>query len=282
MSECTGYVIWCTDEAWAYEHRPPHVSWHCLSGTGVAHGPTWFGEGQVSKELCTAFCTWQRDFLRTFLPKRGSEVDPHRRLSIAEFNLQGLRLATRLKQELGPALKVLYMRPPVGDPGRDLHDALEINGHGEAVPYFHHPHAGYVVDADYLDVWAWVFRPARQAFESGHAGVDDYWTGHKAISQTLIDDFCAWQKRFALAELDYDAVGQDRFGDFSWQDFHRDGIELAKRLKRELGAAYVVIYSRPFEDRSDIPWHELLVRMDGSTVEYIHKPYWAMDEVKEE
>ncbi len=36
--------------------------------------------------------------------------------------------------------------------------------------------------------------------------------------------------------------------DFDWEDFHRAGIELARRLKDEVGDAYDVVYLKASED----------------------------------
>ena len=48
-----------------------------------------------------------------------------------------------------------------------------------------------------------------------------------------------WSVRY---ESTYDTPG------FDWTAFHREGLELAKQLKRALGDDFTVVYEKPWED----------------------------------
>ena len=64
------------------------------------------------------------------------------------------------------------------------------------------------------------------------------------ITAALEAAFAAWTEHF------------ERFAEkeeFDWPGFHSQGIELGRRLKRELGSNYRVSYHKPFED----PAHEV-------------------------
>jgi hypothetical protein len=139
--------------------------------------------------------------------------------------------------------------------------------------------AGYVISADWTGTWGWIYRPEREAFLGTGIAESTYWGGERPISRELRDDFLSWQQVIAdtpFFHVELASPDRDRFGDFSWRVFHAQGLQLASRLKQELGAEYVVIYSRPEDDESSgIGWRNLVVRMDGSTAEYVHKPYWA-------
>lgn len=65
------------------------------------------------------------------------------------------------------------------------------------------------------------------------------------ISAELFDLFGQWAKDFMAGEpVDFiDPWNID------WQTFHMRGMELARRLKRELGSTADVQYVRPSEDR---------------------------------
>jgi hypothetical protein len=139
--------------------------------------------------------------------------------------------------------------------------------------------AGYVVFPADVWAWGWRYHPERSAFTGAKIAYLDRWRGEKAISPALAADFRAWQAQFSRipfwADCEVSADGNTVEG-LSWTVFHEQGVQLAKRLKHELGAGYVVIYSRPSEDQAHaIDWHDLLVRMDGSTAKYVHRPYWA-------
>ena len=59
------------------------------------------------------------------------------------------------------------------------------------------------------------------------------------ISASLQADFADWTAQFEqFAEKP----------EFDWHEFHRVGLNLAKRLKRDLGLSYRVSYHKPCED----------------------------------
>lgn len=137
-------------------------------------------------------------------------------------------------------------------------EMLEKNGG------FHVP--GYVIDCDYGRAWGWYFHPDRQAF------IGACCSPIQPITRELCKAFERWQRRFERGtDLDI-PPGQDGIGWFSWHRFHADGLRLAKRLKRELGPEYVVIYCRPWEDETGLGPRNMLITADGRAVKYVHVP----------
>lgn len=138
--------------------------------------------------------------------------------------------------------------------------------------------AGYVICPDQGGAWGFAFLPAANSFTGARVAGKAAWGGEKPISSQLASDFCAWQAHFERSNLLNDSgrsEDKDRVRQFCWTAFHEQGLRLAGRLKRELGAAYEVIYSRPCEDQSTlIDWFDLRVHADGTTAEYDHRPYW--------
>jgi len=65
------------------------------------------------------------------------------------------------------------------------------------------------------------------------------------ISKELESDFARWVRHFERDALDNP--------DFPWQRFNEEGMELARRLKGEIGNAANVVYVKPTED----PHHEV-------------------------
>ncbi len=59
------------------------------------------------------------------------------------------------------------------------------------------------------------------------------------LSKELEEDFAEWVIDF---ERNCEREG------FDWDDFHMRGMALAKRLRREVDSAYVVVYEKPMED----------------------------------
>jgi hypothetical protein len=135
---------------------------------------------------------------------------------------------------------------------------------------FHDP--GYVIDCDYAGAWGWIYRPDRRAFIGGCSSSHDGWGGDKPISDELRKAFDRWQLRFERAPLSDIPKGHDGAKGFSWRRFHVDGLRLAKRLKRELGPEYVVIYSRPWEDETGLGPINMLITDEGRAVPYVHVP----------
>jgi hypothetical protein len=61
------------------------------------------------------------------------------------------------------------------------------------------------------------------------------------VSKELEADFADWMVPFARDSYDNPES-------FPWEEFHRRGIELSKRLKREVGSTFRVRYVKPSED----------------------------------
>ena len=68
------------------------------------------------------------------------------------------------------------------------------------------------------------------------------------MSEALLGDFSAWVLKFERADR-MPGEAWDKLA-LDWTRFHATGIELAKRLKAEVGAAFRVIYEKPIEDPS--------------------------------
>jgi hypothetical protein len=78
------------------------------------------------------------------------------------------------------------------------------------------------------------------------------------VSKELEADFAEWIRQFEC-----DSWGH--FETFPWQEFHRRGIELSTRLKREIGSAARVRYLKPSEDPN---WQvEAIVEIDADSEE---------------
>jgi len=69
------------------------------------------------------------------------------------------------------------------------------------------------------------------------------WYDKTGISQSLHEQFAAWQSEFESA-----GMANREFADFDWVDYHRRGILLSHLLKAELGEQAVIIYEKAFED----------------------------------
>lgn len=132
--------------------------------------------------------------------------------------------------------------------------------------------AGYVIDADFCGVWAWVYRPDRTAWEGGSCGEGCHWDGDHPLPEKLIHDFYVWQNRFECADHDGALSGESIAQRLWWRDFHAEGIRLAKKLKKVLGPEYVVIYSKPFEDLPRVEPRNFLVTEEGRIRPYRHVP----------
>lgn len=61
------------------------------------------------------------------------------------------------------------------------------------------------------------------------------------VSKELEADFADWITQFERDSFENPEM-------FPWEEFHRRGIELSRRLKREIGSAAHVRYVKPIED----------------------------------
>lgn len=66
------------------------------------------------------------------------------------------------------------------------------------------------------------------------------------MSDALLGDFSAWVLAFERAEWLH-AETRDELA-LDWSQFHKRGLELAARLKVEVGSRFRVIYEKPYED----------------------------------
>jgi hypothetical protein len=130
---CAGYVIGNKDYAWAWQYEPAKES---MLGTSVGVGPTWTGEQPISSDLVLALCSWREQWsaVKFKAPAARQEFD------LAAHNKQGLDLGQRLKQSVGAAYRVFYMRvvdePDHGHSG----DAMELRIDSAPRPYVHSPY----------------------------------------------------------------------------------------------------------------------------------------------
>lgn len=98
---------------------------------------------------------------------------------------------------------------------------------------------------DFLSAYAWA-KDAEDdtTYVGGNiaAGEDEFEFSDFKVSAALVRGFCTWVGRF------------ERFCDdpaFDWDEFHRDGIALTRRLKAEIGDQARVVYAIPMEDRKN-------------------------------
>jgi hypothetical protein len=74
---------------------------------------------------------------------------------------------------------------------------------------------------------------------NSRTGMDEF-----DISDRLQKEFADWIGRFERGALDNPK--------FPWASFHKEGLALSRRLKKEIGEIANVVYVKPFED----PDHE--------------------------
>jgi hypothetical protein len=93
--------------------------------------------------------------------------------------------------------------------------------------------------------YGWMKRPGQYRCGVGPNMADSSgWSGDHPISKELDADFSAWSLEF---ECNVNSTGSgDRL--FDWRNFHDRGLELARRLKAELGPQIKVRYEKPIED----------------------------------
>ncbi len=75
------------------------------------------------------------------------------------------------------------------------------------------------------------------------------------VSASIEHDFGNWVVRFARGDDD---------PAFDWPAFNREGIELARRLKLEIGDQARVIYTQPSEDPSAVRTLRTEILADGT------------------
>jgi hypothetical protein len=85
--------------------------------------------------------------------------------------------------------------------------------------------------------------------------------GSHPMSEPLLAAFSEWILEFERAEWADYAGGHLAL---DWNRFHRRGLELARRLKAEVGPAFRVVYEKPFEDLAERTDERREVMEDGS------------------
>ena len=120
----------------------------------------------------------------------------------------------------------------------------------------------YTIMPDYGGADGWINRDESDTLGPNHA---DYsaWGGDHTITDALHEAFAAWQTEFERAPFDLDQVANS----IDWRSFHERGMELARRLKAELGNAAAVFYVKPLEDPNYLWMHRVEVMDDGSSIE---------------
>lgn len=89
------------------------------------------------------------------------------------------------------------------------------------------------------------------------------WTGSHPISEELFEALVEWYRRFCRAP---EVPGLMTNLDLDWIDFHAQGLELARRLKAEVGPTAEVRYRKPMEDPNQQLEPLRYVLDDGSVV----------------
>jgi hypothetical protein len=115
---------------------------------------------------------------------------------------------------------------------------------------------------DYGGAYGWINRDGSDTLGPNHAD-HSAWGGDHAITDELHAAFAAWQAEFESAPFDLDQVANS----IDWRRFHERGMELARRLKAELGNAAAVFYVKPLEDPNYLWMHRVEVVDNSSIIE---------------
>jgi len=105
----------------------------------------------------------------------------------------------------------------------------------------------YTVMPDFGGAWAWFKRSGLHPAVGVGGNIADghYWGTDCPISEGLLAAFDDWQSKF-------ESAGRRRNKAYpfplDWNDYHRRGLELTRRLKAELGEDICVVYEKPYED----------------------------------
>lgn len=118
---------------------------------------------------------------------------------------------------------------------------------------------------DGLASYVWLSKPGEDGSGVGYCvGSATGWYGHIPISDQLQADFAAWAIEF---EKEVDSFSED-YDSLDWNHFHEQGIELAIRLKSELGSESRVIYVKSHEESNDSLEKYREILDDGSLRNY--------------
>lgn len=120
----------------------------------------------------------------------------------------------------------------------------------------------YILSPDEGDPFCWervLGRDSRYSLCGDCCG----WNGSHPISEELFEALVEWYRRFCRAP---EVPGLMTNRDLDWIDFHAQGLELARRLKAEVGPTAEVRYCKPMEDPNQQFEPLRYVLDDGSVV----------------
>lgn len=120
----------------------------------------------------------------------------------------------------------------------------------------------YILSPDEGDPFCWervLGRDSRYSLCGDCCG----WNGSHPISEELFEALVEWYRRFCRAP---EVPGLMTNLDLDWIDFHAQGLELARRLKAEVGPTAEVRYCKPMEDPNQKLEPLRYVLDDGSVV----------------
>lgn len=120
----------------------------------------------------------------------------------------------------------------------------------------------YILSPDEGDPFCWervLGRDSRYSLCGDCCG----WNGSHPISEELFEALVEWYRRFCRAP---EVPGLMTNLDLDWIDFHAQGLELARRLKAEVGPTAEVRYCKPMEDPNQQLEPLRYVLDDGSVV----------------
>jgi hypothetical protein len=118
----------------------------------------------------------------------------------------------------------------------------------------------YTIMPDYAGAYGWVIADGDESQGVGpnHADTSG-WYGEHPISRELHEEFAHWQDLFEAAPMLDDGTIE-----LGWDNFHATGIDLARKLKTEIGDRARIIYEKPFEDPDREQDERREVLSDGS------------------
>lgn len=126
------------------------------------------------------------------------------------------------------------------------------------------PHKlAYTIFADFgVAPWAWV-KPAdnNTRYVGQNCADGSGWYADSKISEQFERDFVEWAVFYDSQPWFKD---ESIYQTFDWVSFNKKGIELATRLKKELGDSVVVYYARPSEDPNKVE-ERVEIMQNGTT-----------------
>lgn len=131
-----GYVIDCDYAgAWGWVFRPERTA---FIGSNCAAGKFWSGQTPISEALIGHFDVWQSRFEKAEFSLMAPGQDESKGFSWSRFHADGLKLAIRLKAELGSRFVVIYSKPYEDESGVAPRN-FKIGLGGAVSDYVHRP-----------------------------------------------------------------------------------------------------------------------------------------------